>query len=319
MTEGRIPAEVARTVLEQNLGLRAKERLVVVADTETQGIGLSLWEAGTRLGAEATLALIEPTGRNGAEPPAPAAAAMAQCDVLLCPTRYSLSHTQARLRATNAGARVATMPGIQPRMFEDGPIAAEPKALQERTERIRRALSRASRARIVTEGRVELAFSVAGREGRMSTGHLLTPGAFGNLPSGEAYLAPVEGTAEGELVVNASAAGIGLIEAPLRLTIRQGLLEAAEGPAGRLLLDLLGEAPEARNVAEFGVGSNDCARITGVILEDEKRLGTIHIAFGDNSTFGGKVQAGVHIDTVIKDPTVYLDDTVVLDAGHLLI
>jgi len=317
--EQRVTPELARRVLESSFALKSGERLVVVTDTLTQPIGEALLEGGLQAGAIGVMAVIAPTGRNGMEPPPAAAAAMVQADVLVCPTKYSLSHTQARLAATRAGARVGTMPGIHPAMFFDGPIAADYAEVERRTLALQTLLTRASTARIVTGEGSELRFSIAGRDGLASTGRLATRGAFGNLPSGEAYLAPVEGTAEGELIVNASCAMLGRLEAPMRLRISGGNLVGAEGPDGRRLLEALGDRPEARNVAEFGIGTNEKARITGVILEDEKTIGTIHIAFGDNSTFGGTVQAGVHIDTVIQGPEVFLDDIQILGGGRLLV
>lgn len=315
----RVSVESARSLLETSLGLRRGERLVVLTDTLTHQIGQALFEAGLEVGASAVLVVIPPSHCNGAEPPIAAAAAMVDADVLVCPTAFSLSHTQARLRATQSGARVGTMPGIQPAMFANGPIAADPVAVERRTLRLAELLSDAERVCVRSGDGATLDLSISGREGRASTGRLLAPGAFGNLPSGEAYLAPVEGTANGDLVVNASVAGLGKLAESLRLRISDGLLAEVVGPGGERLLELLGESREARNVAELGIGTNEKARITGVILEDEKALGTIHIAFGDNSTFGGTVQAGVHIDAVILGPEVMLDDTRVLADGRLLV
>ena len=82
---------------------------------------------------------------------------------------------------------------------------------------------------------------------------------------------------------------------------------------------MLGDTPAARNVAELGIGTNDKARLTGVILEDEKALGTVHVAFGSNATFGGTVEAGVHLDVVMLAPTLYLDDELVMKNGKLLV
>ena len=319
MSEQNVTTALARTVLESNLALQAGEKLVVITDTLTHEIGYALFLAGAELGAEAVLVEIAPTCRNGKEPPAAAAAAMAEADVLLCPTRFSVSHTQARARATDRGARVATMPGIHPGMFFDGPITADHAEVERRTERLKEIISGADDVRVVSgDGDAVLTFSIAGRAGRGSTGRFLVPGAWGNLPSGEAYVAPVEGTASGEVVVNASIATIGLLDEPIRLRIEDGLLVEASGEAGAKLLATLGDTRESRNVAEFGIGTNDRARITGVILEDEKKAGTIHIAFGDNSTFGGTVKAGVHIDTVILGPDVTVGKTRVLSEGELL-
>lgn len=317
MSEQKVTTELARSVLESNLALQPGERLVVVTDTLTDEIGRALFDAGVEMGAESTLVVIAPSGRNGKEPPIAAAAAMAEADVLLCPTRFSISHTQARLRVTERGARVATMPGIHPGMFFDGPITADHAEVERRTERLKEIITASDDVRIETGGDAVLTFSIAGREGRGSTGRFLTKGAFGNLPSGEAYVAPIEGTASGELVVSASIAAVGLLDEPIRLRIEDGLLVSASGEAGAKLLAALGDTRESRNIAEFGIGTNDKARITGVILEDEKKAGTIHIAFGDNSTFGGVVQAGVHIDAVILGPEVTIGETTILSEGEL--
>jgi leucyl aminopeptidase (aminopeptidase T) len=319
MSERTIDAQLARSVLDSAFAVQAGESVVVVTDTSTREIGLALYDGALAAGAAPVLVVIPDTGRNGAEPPAPAAQAMLGADVLVCPTRYSLSHTQARLAATERGARTGTMPGIHRDMFFDGPITADHAEVERRTKALIGLLTEASTARIASGGGALLELSIAGRHGRGSTGRFVTSGSFGNLPSGEAYIAPIEGTADGELVVNASVAGIGRLEEPMRLRITGGELVEADGPAGARLLELLGDRPGARNVAELGIGTNDKARITGVILEDEKAVGTIHIAFGDNSTFGGTVQAGVHIDTVVLGPTVQLGETTVLDAGRLLV
>ena len=55
-------------------------------------------------------------------------------------------------------------------------------------------------------------------------------------------------------------------------------------------------------MAEFGIGTNDKAILTGIILEDEKVMGTIHIAFGDNKSMGGSVRVASHLDGLIKQP-----------------
>ena len=82
------------------------------------------------------------------------------------------------------------------------------------------------------------------------------------------------------------------------------------------MLDTVGN--NARNIAEFGIGTNDSARLSGVLLEDEKVLGTIHIALGNNSSMGGKIKVPIHLDGVVKKPTVYLDGKLLMEGGKLL-
>lgn len=308
----------ARRILRSCLKLQAHERLVVVTDLTLESVGRLFLAAGKDLADEATLVVIRETGRNGAEPPAAAAAAMLNADVVVCPTRFSLSHTAARAGATANGARIATMPGITEEMLLEGPITANAQRLSDRTMRVRERLSAAETVRIGTSSHV-LEFSVRGREARASTGFFVQPGAWGNLPSGEAYVAPVEGSAVGQLLVNGSIATIGKVSAPVLLHFSQGILVKANGADGRRLRSLLGTSEEARNVAEFGLGTNDRANVTGVTLQDEKALGTIHIGLGDNAGFGGLTRAGVHIDVVTAGPDVWFDSAQVMSAGRLLL
>jgi leucyl aminopeptidase (aminopeptidase T) len=72
-------------------------------------------------------------------------------------------------------------------------------------------------------------------------------------------------------------------------------------------------------VAELGIGTNDKALITGNVLEDEKAIGTVHIAFGDNKSMGGKIRVASHLDGVIMDPTVYVDGNLIMKDGKFLI
>ena len=316
--KGMSVAEVGARLLGTCMGLKEGESLLVVTDIPTREIGEALFEAGMGMRALAVLLVMAPTGRHGAEPPAPVGEAMKAADVVVCPTQFSLTHTQARLAASRAGARIATMPGITREMFFAGAVSADYQAVAERTRQLADLLTAARTARVVGPG-WELRMSLEGRTGVASTGLYRGKGESGNLPSGEAYVAPVEGTAEGEVVVDGSIAGIGKLEEPVRLVIRGGRLVSADGSAGSRLLELLGDAPEARNVAELGIGTNDKARLSGVVLEDEKIYGTVHLAFGDNSTFGGNTRAGVHIDVVILRPDLYLDDRLVVSSGRLLL
>ncbi|MCR4426018.1 MAG: aminopeptidase, partial [Firmicutes bacterium] len=135
-----------------------------------------------------------------------------------------------------------------------------------------------------------------------------------------AYIAPVEGTANGVIVVDGAMAGIGITENPITLEVRDGLVtRILGGPAARQLEDLIAPlgAP-ARNIAELGIGTNDRARLTGRVLEDEKVMGTIHLAIGDNSHFGGKVAVPSHLDGIILSPTLVIDGKSVMVNGELV-
>ncbi|MEK3878685.1 aminopeptidase [Paenibacillus sp. FSL M7-0420] len=314
MSEARIA--ISMNVLKDCLGVASGELLAVVADDDKRDLAESVYEAGKRLGAESMLLVMQPRSRSGEEPPAPVAEAMAKADVAVCITTHSMTHTAARKQAAAAGTRVATMPGITDDMFSHGAITADYGQVKALTEQVAALLSAGSRVRVEKEGLV-LSFSIDGRDGILSTGLYLNPGESGNLPSGEAYIAPLEGTATGQIKVDGSVAGIGALDGPMVLTVEHGRLVHADGEHGGKLLDMLGDG-DGRLLGEFGIGTNNKARITGVVLEDEKVYGTIHVAFGSNNTFGGVVAAGVHIDAVVMKPDVYIDDKLIMQAGELL-
>lgn len=308
--------EISKNVLHNCLGLKENETFLVVADEVKKELAESLFEAGKQLGAEAMLVVMKERSKSGEEPPAPIAEAMAKSNVVVCITKHSLTHTQARKQAAAAGARLATMPGITEDMFLEGAISADYVKVKELTEKVTEILTKGQKVRIEKDG-CTLTFSIAGRNGVPSTGMYLNPGESGNLPSGEAYIAPMEGLAEGQIIIDGSVAGIGKLQSPLKVTLEKGRLVHAEGPDAARLLQILGDG-DGRQLGEFGIGTNDKARITGVVLEDEKVYGTIHVAFGSNNTFGGVVAAGVHIDGVVTKPTVYIDDQLIMENGRFI-
>ncbi|WP_028776293.1 aminopeptidase [Shimazuella kribbensis] len=305
--------EICVNVLKDCLALQKEELFLVVTDEKKADLAQHLYQAGRKIGAESMLLLMEEREKSGQEPPVPVAEAMKKADAVVCITEHSLTHTIARKEAVATGTRVATMPGITADMFYHGAITANYQQVKVLTEKITAYLEKSTEVRIEKDGET-LTFSIAGRHGIASTGVLTERGDSGNLPSGEAFIAPLEGTASGKIKVDGSVADIGILHSPLWLTIEEGRLVEVEGEAAEQLLTLL-HSDESRQLAEFGIGTNNKARITGVVLEDEKVYGTIHLAFGSNVTFGGQIEAGVHIDLVIKEPDVYLDGEKFMDKG----
>ncbi len=308
----------SRIAIADCLGLKPGESLLVVTDDELAILGRALLEAARRITDRAMYLEFPAGGVPGSEPPPGVAEMMARVNVVVAPTSRSLTHTEARRSACAAGARVATMPGIT----EDTLVRcldADVHRIARRAERVAEILTRGKTARVTSPAGTDVTLPIDGIRAIASTGLILEPGRFGNLPSGEAYLMPVEGAAEGIVVVDGAMAGLGVIEdAPIRIRVVGGrAVEVTGGEEARKLLDLMERAgPEARNVAELGVGTNDRARITGTILEDEKILGTVHVAFGNNASMGGTVKVPFHLDGVILAPTLVVDGEVLLEEGR---
>jgi aminopeptidase len=306
-------------VVRDCLAVGAGEEVLVVCNPATAALGEALRSTAQRQGAEATLATIAERESHAAEPPATVAAAMLAADVVIAPTVQSLSHTAARKAASEEGARIGTMPGVTEEMLARV-MSAEMGELRRRGEAVCAALDAGAEARITCARGSDLRLGLEGRASIVDAGDLSARGAFGNLPCGEGFVAPLEGTGEGTLVVDGSIAGIGRVAEPVRLTVREGHLTDAEGPDGEQLLALLTvHGDDGTNVAELGIGTNEEAILTGNILEDEKILGTAHVAFGASAAIGGTVQVPVHLDCVILEPTVEVDGEALVRAGELLV
>lgn len=312
--------EAARIVVESCLGVKKGEEVLIIVDEKTRPIGKALFDAAKSLGAEAVLVEMIERGMHGSEPPRLVAEAMKSADVVIAPTSKSLTHTQARLEATKRGSRVASMPTITEELMSRT-MSADYTKIKERSLKLRDLLSQGNKARLTTPAGTDLTFSIAGREAIADTGILHEKGAMGNLPAGEAFIAPIEGKTSGVAVIDGSMAGIGVIKTPIRMMVKDGYVTDITGGAeAKALSELLRDkGKEAKNIAELGIGTNDKAMPSGSPLEDEKVMGTVHVAIGDNSTIGGTVKAPVHLDGIMKNPTLVIDGkTVIKDGEHLI-
>jgi leucyl aminopeptidase (aminopeptidase T) len=319
---GRVAEELDRaveTVVRDCLGVGPEDEVLVVCNPATKSLGALIRAVSEGEGAEATLAVMAERDSHAAEPPPAVAAAMLESSVVIAPTVQSLSHTAARRAASEAGARVATMPGVTEEMLARV-MGADMGELRRRGAAICEALDAGAEARITCPNGSDLRLGLETRTSIVDAGDLTARGAFGNIPCGEGFIAPLEGTGEGTLVVDGSIAGVGRLGGPAALTVRGGHLEEADGAPGRALLGLLtAHGRDGTSVAELGIGTNEEAILTGNVLEDEKILGTAHVAFGASAAIGGTVQVPVHLDCVVLEPTVEIDGEPLVRGGELLV
>jgi leucyl aminopeptidase (aminopeptidase T) len=273
--------------------------------------------AGPRAASVRVLAFDGGT-RHGEEPPADVRSAMEGATVIFAPTTFSLSHTQARQEATRRGIRMATMPGITEEVFRRA-LDVDYGELKRAGEWLAAQLSAASSCRVTSPGGTDLVVELSGRSGISDDGDLSAVGAFGNLPAGEAFIAPLETSGEGTIVFDGALGGYGLLEEPVPVVLSEGRLVDTRGAVGEWLAATLDAGGEhGRSLAELGIGTNPAARLTGNILEDEKALGTIHLAFGTSAGIGGVNRSSVHIDGLVLRPTLELDGRRLLEDGLLV-
>jgi len=303
------------------MGAKKNEKILVITDEIKREIGLSLHQNAIRLGYHSLLVDMKSGKINGEEPSDEVAELMQKFDVVFCPTAKSLTHTDARRNASAKGVRIATFPGITKDVMIRG-LNADYKKISALTIKLQKILETGKEIRVTAPAGTDISFSIAGRKAYASKGLFHAKGESGNLPTGEAFLAPVDGTANGVFVVDGSMAGLGLIKnANIKIEVINGFAAKISGGviAKKLkaMLDSVGK--NARNIAEFGIGTNDSAKLSGVLLEDEKVMGTIHIALGNNVSMGGSVNVPIHLDGVVKKPTVWMDNKLLMKDGKLLV
>lgn len=300
----------AETVVKQCLNVEEDETVLLVNDGNDQDLIDALKEV---IEEEASLEFMEydQPDTSGTEPPQEVAERMTQVDAFLAPTVKSISHTQARQDAVKAGTRGATLPGINKEIWNSS-LQADYYRVKEITEKAYSFLEDGQKITVQTPSGTDLEFKVRHDSFFQDTGILHKSGDFGNLPAGEVHGGVIE--ANGTLVIDHfphAPSGTEVEIQNSRVVSVRGESELAQ----KLDTDCV------RNIAEFGFGTNPEATLIGKTLQDEKVLGTVHVAFGDNSNYFPDghdrfTECSVHWDTVCESPTVKFGGKTMLENGE---
>jgi leucyl aminopeptidase (aminopeptidase T) len=299
----------SETAIRKCMRLQSTESCLIVTDHKRQPIGEALYEVANERTDDASIIRYPPGTQHGEEPPAAVAAAMRNADVTLAPTTKSLSHTQARSDATEAGTRVATLPGITEDVFVTG-LDANYADIRNHCREIYKRVSSAGNVRVQTDLGTDIVFRPGDREWEQDTGIVHDDGTMSNLPAGEVFISPE--TADGTFVVDGTMMPHGLLAEgqTLEFEVEDGSVTEISDDAVREEIEAATEevGQDAYNLAELGIGTNvGVTELVGSVLLDEKAAGTVHIAIGDDHAIGGDTEAPIHLDGVVRDPTVSVD------------
>lgn len=310
---------ISEIILNKCAKLDIEENLLIITDPLREKIGQSIFNTACRLFNRENISLVIIPNRriDGEEPPEYVIKEMLNSDVIIMPTTCSLSHTKASANARINGSRILSMPGITEDIFKRA-IDIDYRLLLQITYDMARYFKRCDMVRAVSESGTDIVFSLKNRYPQFLTGVAHRSGSFVNLPDGELAFAPVEGSADGIIVIDGSLmpdqntgfGTIGLLREPVSVRVEKGeILNIEGGPQAEIFKNAIYSADsKAKSVAEFAIGTNPHAKLSGNILEDEKILGTIHFAFGSNVTLGGRNQSNIHLDGVITKPQIYIDE-----------
>jgi leucyl aminopeptidase (aminopeptidase T) len=313
----------ARTIVETCAGVKPGEIVLIITDTNMVEIAEVLAMAVRERDAEPILAIMIPRKGHSEEPPACLAEAMKKADVVLTPVSTSITHTRAMKEAAAAGSRAIVMTAFTEDLLIRGGIQADFKKQKPICLEVARLFKEAKSVKLTTPAGTSLSMGKEGRRGN-ALYCLVERGEFSTVPTIEANFSPLEGTADGILVSDASIPylGIGVLKEPVKCRVEKGFIVGIEGgyQAEMLKRDL--ESRKDRNsynIAELGVGLNPQSRMTGIMLDDEGVLGSVHIGIGSNITLGGNIQAAIHYDLLMWKATLELDGKVILEDGELKI
>jgi leucyl aminopeptidase (aminopeptidase T) len=319
-----IPAQTVGTVLDQSLGVRAGEQVALLVDSGTAPDVLeALYDGLTARGAVPLVVRVPRYHVPGSEPPSAVAGLLVGAAAAIELTSTFIGSSSARQRATAAGTRYLAMPGVVADTFRlGGPLDVDFDALFAVTASLAAAWGAASTYRLTSPAGTDLRGSVAGRAGRALHGVAREAGGYMCPPDVESGTAPVEETSAGVVVIDGDFLfmGPGPVASPVALEFVGGLLVSIEGDEGIRLTDMIERVGDVRmsNLAEVSMGLNPRGRVCAVPMETEATLGSAHIALGNSIAYGGTVAAAAHLDCVMRNAMLYLDDRPVLADGVLV-
>lgn len=313
----------AKTLVDVCTKIKPSEKVLVVTDMTKVGIAKAIVALSIDRGAETMMMVMNPRERAGQEPPEPVSAAMKTADVVFVPVSFSITHTHAVKNAAAAGARLIVMTDFTEEMMVSGGLNANFDELKPVCLGVARKFTEGSRIHLTSIGGTDLKMEISGRRGN-ALYCMVESGQFSTVPTVEANVSPIEKTANGLIVVDASIPylGIGIIDEPITVEVEDGFISSIKGgkQAEILKKDLAGQCDHnAYNIAEIGVGLNPNCRMCGNMLEDEGVISTCHIGIGTNITLGGIIKAPIHYDLLMWAPVLKVDDTIIINGENVFI
>ena len=313
-----ISKNALNSIFYNSVKLKDTESCLIVTDTEKQDIGKQFFDFSKIMTARSELLIMAPNKEHGQEPPDDIAEKMLAYDVLFLITDKSISHTKARRQATAKGARIASMPSVTEDIINRC-CDIDYEQLKLNSQKLHRILEASQKVTVKTVLGTDIEFTVGENKWFGQNGGTFDfAGAFGNLPEGEVSFAPFD--CNGQYVVDVSFPGLGVLASPIVFKVKNGMVYNVSGHLSDDIIARLDNAGQkAYKVAELGIGLNPKAKVTGLIIEDEKICGTVHIALGNNLSYGQDNDVPLHLDGVVNAPDIYADDRLIMKNGVFLI
>lgn len=321
----------ARIAARICMGITPADRVFILTDKATHGIGRLLSEEASESGGEVLLHDLE----QYTERPARALPEALRIDLLKfrpTVTFYAASVQPGEIPFRNGlrvfltndlSVRHAHMPGITAQLMQEG-MRADYRNIAALTTAVYDMARMAETIHVTTADGTDLTavFDPALRW-VPCTGLYHRAGQWGNLPEGETYSCPktVNGTFVAHVIGDYFSEHYGVLAAPVNVTIKDGLATAVRSADSRLAAELnayLDSAENARRVGEFAIGTNiSLKRLSGNLLQDEKIPG-VHVAFGNPhpAETGALWASQLHIDMIPARCTISIDGETIMKDGR---
>lgn len=312
-------------MIEKCANATKQDKILILTDINKKNIGESFFNYLLDEGYQVVLTIIKDMDIDGQEPLKNVVNMIENSDVIFYMTTYSLSHTNATKLALKNNAKVISMPNVEEDLIKLY-IDLDYVQLSALTQKLTNILTTGNKVKILTDLGTNLELDIQNQQGIGLNG-ICQKGKLINLPDGESMIYPQN--ANGKLVIDGSMppdqeskwGTIGKIKDPITITLKDGFITNIKGKKeANILQDILNDyGNESKQIAELGIGTNlNAKKITGNVTIDEKMYGTIHIAFGNSMNLGGKNNIPIHLDGVILNPTVYIDDKPIMVNGEIL-
>jgi len=312
-----INTQILDTILKKVLDLKPAESFLVITDKPKKELAMQIYEHAKKITPSVKFKVMKELKQDGQEPEPEVAELMLNHNIQFYLTSKSLSHTNARRNATKKGHRIISAPGLTYDMIKRC-VDIDYGELIKFHNRLRPVIADSKEIHIITKAGTDIRTAVHDTHGQSNNLLKNRPGAFGNLPTGEIDSGVVREKTNGIIVFDGSFPGIGLLEKPIKVKVVDGVgTIIIDNDKSKILHNMLKYVgPNAFKLAELGIGTNPKAILTGNILEDEKVLGTVHFAFGNDLSYNGNNNVPVHLDGVLRNPTLKVDGKIIMKDGE---
>ena len=312
----------ARKIVEICVGVKPLETVAIITEPSKLTIAETIASIVYEIGAEPVITVMIPREVDSEEPPKCIAEMMKASDAFISVVSKSITHTHAVKDAIKNGSRGVVLTQFSDEMLIHGGLEADFEAIAPICNTMAKKLENSKEVVLTTANGTNLRYSASGRRGN-ALYCMVEKGQFSTVPTVEANVSPLEGTANGVVIADGSIPylGIGVLDEPVKLIIENGFITSIYGGRQAKILeeDLRKKNdPNVYNVAEMGVGLNPCCKFMGFMLEDEGVYGSVHIGIGTSITLGGTVKASCHYDLIMKDATIVADGEVLMEEGKVM-